>query len=145
MMVNFKTLISAFSSIIYICMNASQHLKFINIYMLLNIYNLPVFICRSTFKFCVLHESAFTIYLIFMYGSKFTFLCIYNSLNFYMWVNIYNLYLFSCRLWAGGSVFGWSTMIQAGRPRIRFPIKSKDFLIYLIIPVSLWPWGWLIP
>jgi hypothetical protein len=28
-----------------------------------------------------------------------------------------------------GSVVGWDTMLQAGRSRVRFPIRSLDFLI----------------
>jgi hypothetical protein len=32
-------------------------------------------------------------------------------------------------------------MLQAGRSRVRFPTRSMDFLIDLILPVALWPWG----
>jgi hypothetical protein len=34
-------------------------------------------------------------------------------------------------------------MLQAERSRIRFLMRLLDFLIYPILPVALWPWGWL--
>jgi hypothetical protein len=42
---------------------------------------------------------------------------------------------------ARGSVVGCGTMLQAGRLRVRFPTKSLDFLIDLILPPALWPGG----
>jgi hypothetical protein len=33
-----------------------------------------------------------------------------------------------------GSVVGWRTMLQAGRSQVRFPMRSLDFSIYLILP-----------
>jgi hypothetical protein len=32
-------------------------------------------------------------------------------------------------------------MLQAGRSRDRFPIRSLDFSIGLVLPAALWPWG----
>jgi hypothetical protein len=35
------------------------------------------------------------------------------------------------------SVVGWGTMLQAGRPRVRFPMSSLDFTVDLILPAAL--------
>jgi hypothetical protein len=40
-----------------------------------------------------------------------------------------------------GSVVSWGTMLRAGRSRVRFPIRSLDFSIDLILPATLLPWG----
>ena len=32
---------------------------------------------------------------------------------------------------------------QVGRSRVRFPMVSLEFFIDIILPVALWPWGWL--
>jgi hypothetical protein len=38
---------------------------------------------------------------------------------------------------ARGSVVGLRTMRQAGRSRVRFPMRSLDFSIDLILPAAL--------
>jgi hypothetical protein len=40
-----------------------------------------------------------------------------------------------------GGVFDWGTALQAERSRIRFPMLSLAFFIYLILPVALGHWG----
>jgi hypothetical protein len=54
---------------------------------------------------------------------------------------VYNLCCLTQNEGARCGIVGWDTMLQAARSRIRFPIRSLDFSIYLILPATLWPWG----
>jgi hypothetical protein len=38
---------------------------------------------------------------------------------------------------ANGNVIAWGTTLQAGRSQIRFPMRSLDFSIDLILPAAL--------
>jgi hypothetical protein len=38
---------------------------------------------------------------------------------------------------------GWGTALQPGRSRVRFPMVSLEFFIYIFLPVALWPCGCL--
>jgi hypothetical protein len=40
------------------------------------------------------------------------------------------------KMGARGSVVRWGTMLQAGRSRVRFPMKSLDFSVNLILPAA---------
>jgi hypothetical protein len=45
-------------------------------------------------------------------------------------------------LGARSSVVGWGTMLQSGRLRVRFPMRSLDvFNLPNLFPAALWPWG----
>jgi hypothetical protein len=39
------------------------------------------------------------------------------------------------------SVVGLGTTLPAGRSRVRFPARSFDFSVGLILPAVLWSWG----
>jgi hypothetical protein len=43
----------------------------------------------------------------------------------------------------GCGVFGWGTALPVGRSRVRLPLVSLELFIDVIIPDTLWPWGWL--
>jgi hypothetical protein len=61
-----------------------------------------------------------------------------------MFHSIAGIRIITCNIYgARGSVVGWSTMLQAGMSRARFPMRSLDFLVDLILPAAVWSWGWL--
>jgi hypothetical protein len=62
-------------------------------------------------------------------------------LNYIDRLFLYLLKRLKSHLRARGSVVGWGTMLQAGRSRIRFPIRSLGFSFGRIIPAALWLWG----
>jgi hypothetical protein len=44
--------------------------------------------------------------------------------------------------WEHAVVVHWSSMLHAGRSRIRFYVRSLDFSINLILPAAILPWVW---
>jgi hypothetical protein len=42
---------------------------------------------------------------------------------------------------ARGSVVGLGIVVHGGRSRVRFPMRSLDFSVDLILSGALWPWG----
>ena len=50
---------------------------------------------------------------------------------------------YSNMLGARGGAVGWGTALQTRRSRVWFLMASLEFFIDTILPVALWPWGWL--
>ena len=42
-------------------------------------------------------------------------------------------------LWARGGAVGWTTALQTGRLRVRFPRLSVEFSIHIILSATVWP------
>jgi hypothetical protein len=59
-----------------------------------------------------------------------------NSVEFHAYNHI--TCVFQWCLEACSSIVGWGIMIQAERAQVRFPMRSVDFSIELIIPAALW-------
>jgi hypothetical protein len=61
----------------------------------------------------------------------------YELLN--NWTNCLQIRYGWVLLGARGSIVGWGTMLQTGRSRVGFPMRSLDFSIDLIFPAAIWP------
>jgi len=46
-----------------------------------------------------------------------------------------------CFIGAHGGAVRWGTALQAGRSQVWFPMVSLEFIIDVILPAALWPWG----
>jgi len=68
---------------------------------------------------------------------------VYILVNYILFQNELGCVLHYLWLWCGarGGVVIGGTALQAGMSRIRFSVGSLEFLIDLILPVALWPWG----
>jgi hypothetical protein len=53
-------------------------------------------------------------------------------------------HLYMLKFGVHGGAVGWSTALQAGRSRVRFPMVSPNFFIDTFLPAALRPWGWLL-
>jgi hypothetical protein len=58
-----------------------------------------------------------------------------STANLYSVINIW-------RIFSGVSV-GWGTVLQGGRSRVQFPMRSLGFLIDLMLAAAPCPWGQL--
>jgi hypothetical protein len=53
----------------------------------------------------------------------------------------HHLHVRTIAMLSGGARGGRGTMPQARRSRVRFPMRSLDFSVYLILPAALWTCG----
>ena len=73
------------------------------------------------------------------------FICIYRSYVSTVHMHLPFASIPACFVNRGarGGAVGWGTALQVGRSWVRFPVVSLEFFIDIILPVALWPWGWL--
>jgi hypothetical protein len=69
------------------------------------------------------------------YICAFIYLFLYHA----AWVT--NCGIYNYVYYLGGIVVGWGTMLQGGSSRVRFPTRSLNFSIHLILPAALCPWS----
>jgi hypothetical protein len=99
--------------------------------------SIPLILCNSWNResnyvnnFCKLWGVAATPF--FVLGTK-------SCTGWAHYLRIFCMY--SYETGAGGSVVAWGTTLQAGRSRFRFPIRSLDFSIDLILRAAFLPCG----
>jgi hypothetical protein len=77
-----------------------------------------------------------------MHKDKFTLLPCRVRYEFRTYVPHHQLFkLHTFKGEARGGAVGRGSAVKAGRSRVRFPMESFKFFIYLILPAALWLWG----